>query len=267
MRAKEEWVLKKVAIGFVKGYQKLISPLFPATCRYYPTCSNYAVQAIDMHGAVKGSTMAIARIIRCNPFVSGGVDKVPDHFTLHRNQDTINDIYLGDGLTISADENDVKQEEIEAIIAKLEDQILVQNKQVRTVDYLTDLVDVEEQSVAELPNGYKNMNDSQILNKQFYHTKEELEKSKDYHFYKIVKNKKSEPYFEHVHSSPIQKVYQSGQEVYCFIDESSGHIDTNSPSLEQALRKNRGISQKDFNERKAKLIDYLLFLESHSHRY
>ncbi len=260
-------MLKKVAIGFVKGYQKLISPLFPATCRYYPTCSNYAVQAIDMHGVVKGSTMAISRIIRCNPFVSGGVDKVPDHFTLHRNQDTINDIYLGDGLTISMDENDVKQEEIDAVIAKLEDKILVKNKQLRTVNYLTDLVDVEEQSVAELPDVYKNMNDRQILNKQFYHTQEELEKFKEYHFYKIVKNKKSESYFEHIHPSPIHKAYQSGQEVYCFIDESSGHIDTNSPSLEQALRKNRGISQKDFNERKAQLIDYLLFLESLPHQH
>ncbi|NLR08727.1 MULTISPECIES: membrane protein insertion efficiency factor YidD [Lactobacillaceae] len=76
-----KWLLKKL----VRGYQRFISPLFPPTCRYYPTCSTYMLQALDKHGAIKGGLMGIARILRCHPFVHGGVDPVPDHFTLRRN--------------------------------------------------------------------------------------------------------------------------------------------------------------------------------------
>lgn len=59
---------KKVAIYIIKIYQKYISPRKSSSCKYYPTCSNYAIQAIDKYGIIKGSIMAILRIIRCNPF-------------------------------------------------------------------------------------------------------------------------------------------------------------------------------------------------------
>ncbi|ALV21327.1 membrane protein insertion efficiency factor YidD [Carnobacterium sp. CS13] len=78
--------MKKVLITGIKGYQKGISPLFPPTCRYYPTCSSYAIEAIERHGALKGTVMGTARILRCHPFVKGGFDPVPDKFTLKRNQ-------------------------------------------------------------------------------------------------------------------------------------------------------------------------------------
>ena len=77
--------MKKILIALVKFYQVAISPLFPPTCRYYPTCSSYMVTALKKHGAVKGMTMGISRILRCNPFVRGGVDPVPNNFTLRRN--------------------------------------------------------------------------------------------------------------------------------------------------------------------------------------
>ncbi|MCH5464712.1 membrane protein insertion efficiency factor YidD [Levilactobacillus tujiorum] len=76
-----KWLLTQL----VRGYQRFISPLFPPTCRYYPTCSNYMLQALAKHGAIKGGLMGLARILRCHPFVHGGVDPVPDHFTLRRN--------------------------------------------------------------------------------------------------------------------------------------------------------------------------------------
>ncbi|MDE1547639.1 membrane protein insertion efficiency factor YidD [Jeotgalibaca caeni] len=79
--------MKKVLIKGVKGYQRHISPLFPPSCRYYPTCSHYMVEALEKHGAVKGSIMGTARILRCQPFIQGGYDPVPKHFTLRRNQD------------------------------------------------------------------------------------------------------------------------------------------------------------------------------------
>lgn len=62
----------------IRVYQVCISPLYPPCCRYYPTCSQYALEAIKKHGPVKGLYLAIKRILRCNPFHKGGYDPVPD---------------------------------------------------------------------------------------------------------------------------------------------------------------------------------------------
>ncbi|MFR4967441.1 membrane protein insertion efficiency factor YidD [Lactobacillus kalixensis] len=77
--------MRKILIFFVRIYQICISPLFPPSCRYYPTCSNYMIDALKKHGPVLGLIMGISRIIRCNPFIRGGVDPVPDNFTIFRN--------------------------------------------------------------------------------------------------------------------------------------------------------------------------------------
>ena len=61
-------VPKKIAIYLIKLYQKYVSPRIGSKCRYQPTCSNYAIEAIDKYGIIKGSIMAVFRIIRCNPF-------------------------------------------------------------------------------------------------------------------------------------------------------------------------------------------------------
>lgn len=79
--------MRKLAMALVKFYQRFISPLLPASCRYYPTCSTYMIQALAKHGVIKGLIMGIARIIRCNPFIRGGLDPVPDFFTVRRNPD------------------------------------------------------------------------------------------------------------------------------------------------------------------------------------
>jgi len=65
-------------IGLVKLYQNLISPLTPATCRYQPTCSHYTVEALQKHGLLKGSKLAIKRIFSCHPWGGSGYDPVPD---------------------------------------------------------------------------------------------------------------------------------------------------------------------------------------------
>ena len=70
--------MKKYAIKFIRFYQRRISPLFPPKCKYYPTCSQYAVEAIERFGLFKGGLLAVWRILRCNPFSSGGVDLVPE---------------------------------------------------------------------------------------------------------------------------------------------------------------------------------------------
>lgn len=61
----------------VRGYQLWISPLLPGACRYYPTCSAYAIDALQRHGAMNGTWLAIRRIARCHPFRPGGYDPVP----------------------------------------------------------------------------------------------------------------------------------------------------------------------------------------------
>ena len=61
----------------IRAYSRLISPMFPRRCKYYPTCSDYAQQAIRTHGIVRGGGMAAWRLVRCNPWSHGGVDEVP----------------------------------------------------------------------------------------------------------------------------------------------------------------------------------------------
>ncbi len=69
--------MKTLILLVIKGYQLWIGPLFPPSCRYYPTCSAYAVEAVEKYGAGKGSRLAIQRILRCHPFHAGGYDPVP----------------------------------------------------------------------------------------------------------------------------------------------------------------------------------------------
>ena len=61
----------------IRGYQLWLSPLLPAACRYYPTCSAYALEALERYGAISGSWLAIRRLTRCHPFRPGGYDPVP----------------------------------------------------------------------------------------------------------------------------------------------------------------------------------------------
>lgn len=69
--------MKTVLIGLIHGYRMLISPLFPPVCRFQPTCSQYAIEAIAQFGPWRGTWMALRRISRCHPFHPGGYDPVP----------------------------------------------------------------------------------------------------------------------------------------------------------------------------------------------
>lgn len=70
--------MKAVLVQMLKGYKRWISPLLPVSCRYVPTCSEYAMEAIAIHGALRGSALALGRLLRCHPFVPGGYDPVPN---------------------------------------------------------------------------------------------------------------------------------------------------------------------------------------------
>lgn len=71
------WWFAAPLIGLVRFYQKWISPALPATCRFYPTCSAYGLTALQRFGPVKGTWLALRRLVRCHPWNPGGVDHVP----------------------------------------------------------------------------------------------------------------------------------------------------------------------------------------------
>jgi putative membrane protein insertion efficiency factor len=70
-------MMKKVLVRLIGFYRKNISPLTPPSCRFIPTCSAYAVEALEKYGALKGSWLALRRILKCHPFHKGGYDPVP----------------------------------------------------------------------------------------------------------------------------------------------------------------------------------------------
>jgi len=69
--------MKNIALMFIRFYQYTISPHFPPSCRYYPTCSSYAFEAVEKYGFFHGCFLAVKRILRCHPFHAGGYDPVP----------------------------------------------------------------------------------------------------------------------------------------------------------------------------------------------
>jgi len=69
--------ISMVLVAFIRGYQLIVSPWMPPSCRFEPTCSHYAIQAVRTHGPIIGMGLSLWRLLRCNPFFSGGADPVP----------------------------------------------------------------------------------------------------------------------------------------------------------------------------------------------
>jgi putative membrane protein insertion efficiency factor len=75
-----------IAARLLSGYKRLASPLFGTSCRYTPTCSEYAAEAVAVHGWLRGSALAAHRLLRCHPFAQGGLDAVPREHTVQTSQ-------------------------------------------------------------------------------------------------------------------------------------------------------------------------------------
>lgn len=70
-------ISRQIVLFLIKGYRKYISPMKSTKCPYFPTCSEYGLQAVEKYGVIKGGLLALWRILRCNPFSKGGYDPVP----------------------------------------------------------------------------------------------------------------------------------------------------------------------------------------------
>ncbi|MDQ3155575.1 MAG: membrane protein insertion efficiency factor YidD [Actinomycetota bacterium] len=77
--------LKWAIVRLLRAYRFAISPLYGQVCRYHPTCSAYALQAVETHGAIRGTWLAVRRLLRCHPWSSGGYDPVPES-PIHRGE-------------------------------------------------------------------------------------------------------------------------------------------------------------------------------------
>lgn len=77
MRDGTQPLVRYLLIAFVRAYQLFLGPLLPAVCRYHPSCSQYAIEALEKHGAIRGAFLAARRIARCHPLHPGGFDPVP----------------------------------------------------------------------------------------------------------------------------------------------------------------------------------------------
>ena len=74
---------RTIVVGMLRLYKSFISPLLPPACRFYPSCSEYAMQAVEMRGVLRGGALALWRLARCQPFTKGGYDPVPPCHTEH----------------------------------------------------------------------------------------------------------------------------------------------------------------------------------------
>jgi len=75
-------VIANILIGAIRVYQWVLVPILPMSCRFWPSCSHYAGEALARHGVLRGGYLALARIVRCNPWGGAGHDPVPEHFAL-----------------------------------------------------------------------------------------------------------------------------------------------------------------------------------------
>ena len=73
--------MKHVLIALLRGYRAVISPIYGQVCRYHPSCSAYALEAVTVHGSLRGSWLAVRRLARCHPWAAGGYDPVPERPT------------------------------------------------------------------------------------------------------------------------------------------------------------------------------------------
>src|SRR5690625_1246019 len=232
--------MKKILTGPIRFYQKHISPQTPPSCRYHPTCSTYALEAIEKHGAIKGGIMGTARIIRCNPFVEGGVDEVPDYFTIFRNPDNINDRYIPEYL-MPVDRE--AQEKVTTLLETYEDQLKISEQLPSSLATLQNIADVKELTI----DGIKAEFSEEELD-----FLEDIEifpnlTSEEYKHFTLPKTERNKPYLKEVED--FDPEVDLGSEYPIVVLEKTGIWYSNMPRLAQEFLVARGVTPADLENR------------------
>lgn len=232
--------MKKLVTEPIRFYQKHISPHTPPSCRYHPTCSTYALQAVEKHGAVKGSVMGLARIFRCNPFVEGGVDEVPDYFTVRRNPDNIDDFYVPEFMMPA---NKEAQERSKELLEKYEEELKVFEQLPSSLEILQQIADVQVLSVADIEEHFTEDELDELVDSEIF---PDLE-SDDFQYYTLKETAKNKDYLEVV--EPYDADLAIGADLPLVVLEKPGIWYTNLPKLGRDFVIRRGVTADDIENK------------------
>lgn len=238
--------MKKILISIIRFYQQHISPATPPSCRYHPTCSSYALEAVDKHGALKGGIMSTARILRCNPFVEGGVDQVPDYFTLGRNPANIGEQYIPAYL-LSVDEETKK--DIEQLQEKYGEQLKIVEELQEPLTVLEQLVELKELSPAAVEQEFSA---DELAYLQEIGVVPDLTRA-DYRYFTLPSSLKNKKYLQEIQS--FAEGIQLGEDHPLIVLEQTGIWYTNLPKLKNQFLIERGVTTTD-----TKNISYHLWI-------
>lgn len=228
--------MKKILMKIIRFYQKRISPATQPSCRYHPTCSSYALEAVDKHGALKGGLMGSARILRCNPFVEGGVDKVPDYFTLRRNPENIGEQHLPEYLLSVDSETKV---EIEDLLKRYKERLVISEELPDSLEIIQELVDLEELEIKDIKAEFSEeeldyLKDIRVLPSLT---------NKDFCYFTLSKHPKNTEYLKQVQS--YDEGIMIGKDHPLIVLEGTGVWYTNLPKLMNDFLINRGVTEED----------------------
>lgn len=228
-------MIKKLLKRLIRGYQKGISPALPPSCIYEPTCSNYALQAIEKHGALKGSLMAGARILRCHPFAEGGLDEVPDYFTLRRNPSRSHEAeYYFRHLPQLVALSELERKQLDEWLEEYGPELKVRDHLPRAEEVLGELAEVEEWSVDQMKD-YLSQHESDL----------ELN-GEEWRYFYLPATPQSQPY------QPVD-LPLAGEEIlpdiFIFVDRELGFLEAvNSSRLGYDYLKYYGATAADLAE-------------------
>ena len=232
--------MKKILTGPIRFYQRHISPLTPPSCRFHPTCSTYAIQAIEKHGALKGSIMGTARIIRCNPFVEGGVDEVPDNFTLFRNPDNIDDYHIPEFLMPA---NREAQERVKELLEEYGDNLILAETLPASIDILNQVAEIEELSVSDIK---KRLTEDELSYLEDIEIFPDLSSS-DYRYFTIEETEKNKRLLNSI--DPFFDDTDLGTDFPLIVLEKTGIWYTNVPTLGREFMVQRGVTHQDLKNK------------------
>lgn len=232
--------MKKILTGPIRFYQKYISPNTPPSCRYHPTCSSYALEAIEKHGMIKGGIMGTARIIRCNPFVKGGVDEVPDHFTIFRNPENVDDEYIPEFL-MPVDKE--AQKRMDSLMKTYKEELKISQQLPTSLTILQQLADIEKLSPEKIKKEFSKEELNLLVDIEIFPNLA----TDDYQYFTLPKTKKNEFYLKEVEN--FNPDLEIGSEYPLVVIEKTGIWYTNMPILAQKFLVTRGVTETDIENK------------------